>query len=82
MRSKDKKSMPVLVLVTDRHGEVLYPRPVPMMRDALGLSQRQMTRQATRETMSRNVTPTVRPLAPAPKAPDSWIARLLARIWR
>lgn len=53
-----------------------------MMRDHLGLSQRSMAQQATRETMPRNVTPTVRPLVPVPKAPDGWISRLMARIWR
>lgn len=78
----NKQVNPVMILVTDRYGEVLYPPQAPMMRDALGLSQRQMTKQATRETMPRNVTPTVRALAPAPKSPDGWIARLMARLWR
>ena len=73
---------PVLVLVTDRYGDVIYPPPVKMMRDHLGLSQRSMAQQATRETMPRNVTPAVRPLVSASKAPDGWIARLVARLWR
>lgn len=50
---------PVLVLVTDRYGDVIYPPPIKMMRDHLGLSQRQMTQQATREVMPRAVTPPV-----------------------
>lgn len=50
---------PVLILVSDRHGEVLYPPPAKMMRDHLGLSQRQMTQQATRETMPRDVSASV-----------------------
>lgn len=73
---------PVLILVTDRYGDVIYPPPVKLMRDHLGLSQRSMAQQATRETMPRDVTPTVRPLVPAPKSPDGWIARLMARLWR
>lgn len=75
---KNKQLKPVLVLVTDRYGDVIYPPPVKMMRDHIGLSQRQLTQQATRETMPRDVTPRV----PAPKAPDGWIARLMARVWR
>ncbi len=78
----NKQHKPVLVLVTDRHGDVIYPPPVKLMRDHLGLSQCSMAQQATRETMPRDVTPTVRPLVPAPKAPDGWIARIRARIWR
>lgn len=79
---KTNATKPVLVLVTNRFGDVIYPLPVKMMRDHLGLSQRTLAQQATRETMPRNVTPTVRQLVPVPKAPDGWIARLMARIWR
>lgn len=67
------------VLVADRHGDVLYPSPAPLMKDALGLSQRQLAQQATRETMPRDVTPKARPLA-APQAAGGWLARWLG--WR
>lgn len=64
-----KRFKPVLVLVADRHGDVLYPRVAPMMRDHLGLSQRALAQQATRETMPRDVTPAVKfPVAETPKA--------------
>lgn len=51
-----KAIKPRLILVADRHGEILYP--VRLMRDEFGLSQRQDNRQQeTRETMPRDVTP-------------------------
>lgn len=68
------------LLVSDRHGDVLYPSPAPLMRDHLGLSQRKLAMQATREILPRDVTPKARPLLPAPKAPDGWLARWLG--WR
>ncbi len=73
---------PRLILISDRNGDVIYPPPIPMMRDHLGLSQRALAQQATRETIQRDVTPTVRPLVPTPKAPDGWLARLMARFLR
>lgn len=77
MRNKFK---PVLVLVSDLYGDVLYPSPAPMMREHLGLSQRQLAQQATREILPRDVTPKIRPLVPAPKAPGGWLGRWLG--WR
>lgn len=73
-----KKSFkPVLVLISDRSGDVIYP--VPLMRDALGLSQRAMARQATRETMPRDVTPAVQwPVAETQKA--GFLRRILRAI--
>lgn len=62
------KLKPVLVLVTDR-GDVIYPPPVKMMRDHLGLSQRQMAKQATRDKMRRNVSASVQcPVADTQKS--------------
>ena len=55
----NKQLKPVLVLISDRHGAVLYPPPVKMPRDHLGPSHRQMTQQATRETMPRDVSASV-----------------------
>jgi hypothetical protein len=47
---------PRLIIVSDRKGDILYP--VRLMRDELGISQRQiLIHQATRETMPREVTP-------------------------
>lgn len=68
-----KKSFkPRLIIVADRQGEILYP--VRLMRDELGLSQRQANRQqATRETMPRDVTPVARALPER----RGWLAKLL-----
>lgn len=64
---------PRLVLVADRNGEILYP--VRLMRDELGISQRQAIRnQATRETMPREVTPKSRAL---PERRGGWLARII-----
>ena len=57
------KFKPRIILVADRHGEILYPvrLPAQMMRDELGMSQRAVHRQqATRELMPREVTPVAR----------------------
>jgi hypothetical protein len=63
------KLKPVLVLVTDRYGDVIYPAPVKMMRDHIGLSQRQMAKQATRDKMPRDVSASVQcPVADTKKA--------------
>mgnify|MGYP000916821907 CR=1 FL=1 len=63
---------PRLILVADKRGDILYP--VRLMRDELGLSQRDFYRkQATRETIPREVTPKARAL---PKR-IGWIARLI-----
>lgn len=57
---------PALVLVSDRSWEIIYP--VQMMRDSLGISERQKRQMATRETMPRAVTPAVQwPVAESPK---------------
>lgn len=69
-------------LISDIHGDTLLDstQPAMMMRDYLGLSQRQLTQQATREVFPRNVTPTIRPLTAAPPSTTGWIARAIARI--
>lgn len=64
---KNNAHKPVLVLISDRSGDVVYP--VPMMRESLGISERQKRQMATRETMPRTVTPAVQwPVAETPKA--------------
>lgn len=79
--NKQIKIKPVLVLVADRHGDAIYPPSPAMMRDHLGLSQRQLASQATRETMPREVT--TKPGWPVLEKPQpGWLARLAARIWR
>ncbi len=67
-----KAIKPRLIMVADMNGEILYP--VRLMRDELGISQRQAQRnQATREIHPRDVTPVARALPER----RGWLARLL-----
>lgn len=68
---KNNAHKPVLVLVSDRSGEIIYP--APMMRDSLCVSERQKRQMATRETMPRTVTPAVQ--WPVTEKPETGLLR-------
>lgn len=76
MSKKNHPRHPRLVSVRDRHGDELLP--APLMRDCLGLSQRQ--HQATREMTSRNVTP-ITPVLTLREPPKLGFWARLALVW-